>query len=120
MKTRNYHFNLVELSTPILMMLWAVWFFLFEPLSASATFSYLAFLPRLFWAALFASVSLAKAYSIVYESYRLRRGAAAVSVLMWTTLAVSFAFGNFQSHLVPTCAFFAYQSFLSWHRIEKS
>lgn len=112
-------FNLVELSTPILMTLWGLWFFLFPIAEKTAVFDKLKFMPSYFWAFVFFAIAIVKGYAVVYQHYRLRRFAAAISVALWLTVMTLFALGNYASHLVPSSMFFGFQSFMSWHRIGK-
>ena len=99
-------------------MLWGTWFVLFDPLTVSHTYHHLGVLSHYVWGFIFYSVAAAKIYSILNNRYKIRRAAAFCSVLLWIAMATFFAMGNYQSHLIPTCLFFGYQSFLSWHRIS--
>lgn len=119
MSVQSCKFNLVEQSTPILMWLWAIWFFSYDYLRDTGHYEYLDLLPNWVWGTIFMSVGLLKCYSILYSKYAARRAAAAGSVILWGVLCAIFFEGNSASHLVPSTAFFAFQSVLSWYRISK-
>jgi hypothetical protein len=118
MKLHIPKFNLVELSTPILMLLWAMWFFLFDFNHDAPVYDRMQIVSSYTWAFMFAVVASVKAYSVVYNNYKFRRLTAFASVWLWLAVMTFFAFGNYRSHLVPSSLFFAYQSFLSWHRMR--
>jgi hypothetical protein len=112
-----YKFNLIELSTPVIAFLWGTWFLVFDPYSVSSVYKVFDKFPHYTVVVLFYSLAFSKALAVYKDIYWLRLAEVAVSVYLWVALCVIFALGNHESLLVPTCAYFAYQSLLSWTRI---
>lgn len=110
-------FNLVELSTPLLMGVMATWFFAFTRQDVSSAYQFVDVASPYLWGSLFCVIGLLKGYSIVFDNYILRQTTELVSVVLWITMAGVFFWGNYRSHLAPLCLFFTYQSFSSWQRI---
>ncbi len=109
-------FNLIELSTPLLMGLMATWFLAFP--KTTGAYQFIGIASPYLWGSIFCLLGLLKGHSIVFDKYLLRQTTELVSVVLWITMAGLFFWGDYRSHLAPICLFFSYQSFSSWQRIS--
>lgn len=113
----DHRFNVIELSMPSLMCLFAGWFWLFDDREISEVYRLLNFTQSYLWGAMFFLVGIFMGYAIIYDRLLIRQTAALVGLVLWLVIGVLFLFGDHRSHLGILCLFLAYQSFLSWFRI---
>lgn len=116
-RSPEHKFNLIEMSTPMLMAVMATWFFAFTNKDTSAAYYFTGSASPYLWGSIFCLVGLLKGYSIIFNHYILRQTTELVSVVLWLSMAGLFFWGDYRSHLAPLCLFFVYQSFTSWQRI---
>lgn len=110
--------NLVELSTPVLLLSWAAWFIAFDVVGKSPSFSAGRFLTNEAWALAFAALAALKAAAVVRRHPRLRLAAVWLCAALWAIVLCVALNSSLESLLAPTAAFFVYQSFLSRQKLR--
>ncbi len=113
----EHKFNLIEMSMPSLMCLFAGWFWLFDYREMSREYQSLSIAPPYLWGAMFFLVGIFKGYAIIYDRVMIRQTAALVGLVLWLAIGTLFLSGDYRSLLGIVCLFLSVQSFLSWFRI---
>lgn len=103
---------------PVLLLLWATWFLLFDVLNSSRIYEYAQYLSNAQWAVIFIAAACFKAGSIFLRGCRTRQAATVASIALWATWLIIFLRSNYESHAVPTTLFFIYQGILSLQKIS--
>lgn len=115
----NQKINTQDLATPMLLLMLAVWCSLFDVVNASPSYEYLRPIGNIGWACIFGTLGAAKAVSIIYDLYLLRRALILICIALWTTLAAIIIYTNHASPATPACLYFVYQLALVFHRLRR-
>lgn len=109
--------DISEFSLPIIALLWAAWFALFDSVNSTSVYAPARFMTSVEWSLVFGVVGMAQSAATVFGDPCWRRRTVAASVVLWAVWSILTAIGNYQSSATVTTAFLAWMSVLTFKKI---
>lgn len=109
-----------ELNSPLLAFSVSAWFLMAASSNTGAAYDYLRYFYGYDWAAYFAAAGILKAFALARGGRKLNFAAILISLVLWLTVCILVALGNYRTILVPITFFLAYVNFLRLRDVLKS